>query len=286
MASKGKIGAILPWYGGKRTLAPKIIQELGKHSYYLELCAGSVAVLLSKPKSSHEMVCDLHGGLINLAQVLSVEVLAKDLWASMRNVLYCDVLYQQSQSWLATHELPKKLSLVCPEHAYHYFLVSWMGRNGEAGLRKTGKQVATRYTQSGGSGPLRFHNAVEAIPDWHERLRNVHIRQQCMFETLEKIEDSQGIAIYADPPYLPETVSVTNAYKHDFSQADHERLAELLCGFKKARIVLSYYDCPRLRALYPGWRVVDCSRHKHMAVTGARGSGKEEAKEVLLVNGQ
>lgn len=40
-----KLKSILPWFGGKRTLAPRIVDELGEHSYYFEACAGSMAVL-------------------------------------------------------------------------------------------------------------------------------------------------------------------------------------------------------------------------------------------------
>ena len=33
---KAEITAIAPWFGGKRTLAPKIVQQLGKHTQYFE----------------------------------------------------------------------------------------------------------------------------------------------------------------------------------------------------------------------------------------------------------
>jgi site-specific DNA-adenine methylase len=43
-----KIKAIAPWYGSKRTLAPRIINQLGPHTTYVEPFAGSLAVLLAK----------------------------------------------------------------------------------------------------------------------------------------------------------------------------------------------------------------------------------------------
>lgn len=68
-----KIKAIAPWFGGKRTMAPAIVTELGKHSQYFEPFCGSMAVLFAKKPSQKETVNDLHGDLINLARVLQQE---------------------------------------------------------------------------------------------------------------------------------------------------------------------------------------------------------------------
>ena len=68
-----KIKAIAPWFGGKRTMAPDIVAQLGKHTQYFEPFCGSMAVLFGKPRSMHETVNDLHGDLINLALVLQGE---------------------------------------------------------------------------------------------------------------------------------------------------------------------------------------------------------------------
>lgn len=40
------IGAVAPWFGGKRTLAPRIVEALGPHKAYVEPFCGSCAVLL------------------------------------------------------------------------------------------------------------------------------------------------------------------------------------------------------------------------------------------------
>jgi site-specific DNA-cytosine methylase len=40
-----KIKALAPWYGSKRTLADRIVKELGPHKFYVEPFCGSCAVL-------------------------------------------------------------------------------------------------------------------------------------------------------------------------------------------------------------------------------------------------
>lgn len=275
--------AIAPWFGSKRTLAPEIVRQLGQHQFYFEGCFGSLAVVMAKEPSDHEQVCDLHGAIVNLAATIRCEIAAADLYERLQRVLYCDELYAESKAWLSANEEPNPGQ--GHDWAYHYFVASWMGRNGVAGTAHVNYQIATRWTQGGGSGPLRFRNAVESIPAWHERLRNVHILRRDLFDVLPKIEDADGVAIYVDPPYLSETVASNSRYACDFAPAQHERLAEILCGFRKARVVVSYYASPQLQTLYPGWTVIDCSRHKHLHTQNKRGSKRTEAPEVILANG-
>lgn len=289
--------AIAPWFGSKRTLAPLIVDELGEHKYYFEPMAGSMSVILAKEPAHHETVCDLHGALTNLAWVVQDAVLAPQLYDELQRVLYNDELYGISKSWLANFEGTEldsnefKKPLV--SWAYHYFIASWMGRNGTAGTQRINYQIATRWTAGGGSGPLRFRNAVASIPGWCERLRNVHIMRRNCFDVLPKVEDAEGVAIYADPPYLLSTRSNKDKdraggvgrYLHEFGPEDHKRLAVELQRFEKARVVVSYYDSPELEKLYPGWTKLGCARQKNLHVQNKRGMGVKEAPEVLLING-
>ena len=82
MSDTPAITALAPWFGGKRTLAPVIVEELGGHRAYFEPFCGGCSVLWGKPVSSHETINDLHGDLINLAMVL-----ASDRWADLYNRL-------------------------------------------------------------------------------------------------------------------------------------------------------------------------------------------------------
>jgi DNA adenine methylase len=281
---KVKLTCIAPWFGSKRTMAPVIVRQLGPHQYYFGGCCGSLAVEFAKELSEHECVCDMHGALTNLAWVVQDAESAAELFNQLQRVWYSDELYQASKDWLTKFERTESKT---PEFswAYHYFIASWMGRNGVAGTARVNYQIATRWTKGGGSGPLRFKNAVDSIPAWCERLRNIQILRRSVFDVLPKIEDGPGVAIYCDPPYLPETVSGNSRYLHDFTEADHKRLADILRTFKRARVVVSYYAAPQLQKLYPGWTVLDCSRRKHLHCQNKRGSTRTEAPEVLLVNG-
>ncbi len=279
-----KIKSLLPWFGGKRTMSPEIVRQLGPHSYYFEGCFGGLSVLFAKQPSEHECLCDLHGGATNLAWVVQNPEWSIDLFNLLQRVLYSDETYAQSKMWLdGVKESVDEVGQL--DYAYHYFIASWMGRNGVAGTERVKYQIATRWTKGGGSGPLRFKNAVDCIPEWCQRLRNVQILRRDLFELLPKIEDDRGVAIYVDPPYFPGTLSGNSRYVHDFANGDHQRLADQLRRFKKARVVLSYYAAPQLATLYPGWTMLDCARQKHLHCQNGRGVKKTAAPEVLLLNG-
>lgn len=297
-----KIGALAPWFGSKRTMAPLIVRELGEHSSYFEPFCGSMAVLLAKPKSRQETVNDLHGDLTNLARVVSREALAIDLYSQLSRAIVSDGLLSDAAAILREPHDDDEPDVT---RAFWYFVQSWMMRNGVAGTnigqpRGIGTQLAVRYTANGGSPTIRFRNAVESIPDWHERLRNVVILRRSAFSVIPKIEDAAATAIYIDSPYVAESRSgfdgagAQSRYLHEFNHApggalfagdDHQKLHDQLADFKRARIVVSYYDCQRVRELYAGWTFIDCGRQKNLARQNAGEFKPGEAPEVLLING-
>lgn len=168
------------------------------------------------------------------------------------------------------------------DRAYWYFVVSWLGMNGAAGTASCNWGFCKRYTNNGGHAAKRFASAVSSIPAWRRRMRKLTVLRDDAFGLLERIEDAKGTAIYVDSPYWSKGAS----YLHDFEREDHQRLADAVGRFKKARVVVSYYDCEEVRALYDGWTWVDCSRTKAMVSAGKRDKGNDtRAPEVLIVNG-
>lgn len=275
-----KIRAISPWFGGKRNLASKIIVLLGKHRVYWELFCGSMAVLLAKEPCVMETAIDLHGDLINLAKVLQTEKTAVDLYGKLSRTLMCEALHRAAAERYKARGYYANCDGPDVDRAYDYFLCSWLGRNGVAGTLSYNQGFCVRYTATGGHAAKRWKSAIESIPAWHQRLMNVTILRRDVFEILGKIDDIEGTAIYADPPYLVKG----SKYIHDFKEGDHKRLADALQRFKRARVVLSYYDDPRLDELYPDWLKTKIEVPRAMSNAGSRGSKNVRAVEVLLSN--
>lgn len=284
--AEAKIKAIAPWFGGKRTMAPAIVRELGKHTQYFEPFCGSMAVLFAKDRSRQETVNDLHGDLINLAWVIQDQVAGPGLYRRLRRTPLADEILTEARERIVHTEVGQRPDA---DRAYWYFVFFWMGRNGESGLdsvERSGK-LCVRWTANGGDPSTRFRNTVDSIPAFRQRLRGVAILRRNAFEFLPKVADVASCAIYADPPYIDKS----DRYLHDFSDGfmggtgDHERLRDILAEFKQARIVLSYYDHPQVRELYSGWTFVEHTRQKHLHAQNGRGARPKEAPEVLIING-
>jgi len=100
MMNEPKIKALAPWFGGKRTLAPTIVEELGKHASFWDVTGGGFSILFAKDRSSHKTVNDLHGDLINMARVVASDD-APALYERLQRTLHCDALVEEGRKQIA-----------------------------------------------------------------------------------------------------------------------------------------------------------------------------------------
>lgn len=275
------ITALAPWFGGKRTLAADIVAELGPHRAYWEPFCGSMAVLFAKEPAAMETVNDLHGDLVNLARVVQDDDLSVALFGRLYRTACSESLHRAAAERFRDRGNSPAGDMDL-DRAADYFLASWLGRNGVAGTSSYNQGFCRRFTQNGGHAAKRFASAVESIPAWWERLRHLSILNDDAFGLIERIDDAAGTVIYLDPPYIVKGAK----YVHDFAAGQHDELADLLHRFRRTRVVVSYYDHPRLDELYPGWTKRRLKATKAMVNQGMRDkSGATDAPEVLLING-
>lgn len=276
-----KITALAPWFGAKRNMAEAIVGEIGPHRVYWEPFCGSMSVLLAKPPCVMETVNDLHGDLINLARVIQDGRLGSELYRRLRRTFMSDVLHREAADRYRTAGYGNDC-VPNVDRAYDYFLCAWLGRNGVAGTGSYNQGFCVRYTANGGHAATRWTSVVESIPAWRRRLRNVTILCRDAFELLARLDDEPGAVVYLDPPYLVKGAK----YVHDFADRQHEDLAVAVRRFRSARVVVSYYDHPRLKDLYPGWTKRTIEVTKSLVNQGMRDKGGAvKATEVLLING-
>lgn len=284
------ITALAPWFGSKRKLAKEIIGELGDHRVYWEPFCGSLAILMNKEPCVMETVNDLHRDLINLARVVQHDDEGPRLFQRLSRTAMHEGLLADAWAAIADSEAPE----FDPQRAYQYCLVAWLGRNGVAGTASYNGHFCVRYTANGGHAAKRWLSVIESVPSWWQRLQNVTILCRDAFELLERIEDKERTAIYVDPPYITKGTT----YLHDFGMRskrgqdphaaadDHRRLAELLGRFRRARVVVSYYEHELLDELYPSWTRRHLDATKALVSQGRRDkNGAVKAPEVLLING-
>ncbi len=281
MENEMKIGALAPWFGAKRALASRIIEEFGPHSAYWEPMCGSCAVLLAKPTAGAETVNDLHGGITCLARTLACFRSAAEVYRRLHGVIVCEQYWRECRDHVV--ETPPDPDYPDPIWAADYLVASWMARNGYGGTNSWANSFAARFSANGGTSAVRWRAVVDSIPAWHERLRAVTILNRPWQDIIPRIDDAAGTVIYVDPPYVIEGYR----YDHTMSWTDHLELHWVLSGRSPARVVMSYYDDPRVRDLYAGWTVVPMSAPKFLAKAGQRVADGTvpSAPEILLING-
>lgn len=280
--SEMRIKAILPYFGGKRSLAKKVVGLIGKHRVYWEPFCGSLAIAFAKPKCEMETVNDMYGDVINLARVLQQKPLAIRLYDKLYRSVYCEQLFNDAKKRCFSNLNPYT-DQPDVERACDLMLASWMGINGFAGTKRYNYTFAMRWCVGGGQGSTRWANVVSSIPHWHKRLRQIVITNRNGFEMLDKIKDDNDVVIYCDPPYFQKS----SKYIHDFKPEQHEQLAGALQRFKKARVIVSYFYHPKLTELYAKWKLVVVKKSKanlSNACNGGKKVNKRINQEVLLLN--
>lgn len=123
--------------------------------------------------------------------------------------------------------------------------------------------------------PYNIQKIFRLIQEAGVRLQDVVIENQD-FETLIRHYDRPDALFYCDPPYY----STEDMYEANFGWSDHVRLRDTLESIQ-GKFLLSYNDCPEIRALYAGFSMFDFSRTHSMA---QRYDPGKEFQELLIGN--
>lgn len=189
--------------GNKYRLAEKIIDILPPRERYIEPCGGTFCVGLNRPPSKLEVFNDIHPGITHfyrvlrnhsdkLANWLELTVHSREEW------VHC------KESWDQCDDPVEKAG------RWYYALEYSFGALGRNYGRPTG------VTGGPFSGKLRERAAL--LPYVHERLKNVNIECQDVFQVIDDYDHPDAV-FYIDPPYL-------NADTGIYGNIDHKRLIE------------------------------------------------------------
>jgi DNA adenine methylase len=237
------------YYGGKTKLADQIAALLPSHSHYVEPFAGSLAVLLAKPRSEMETVNDLDQDLMTFWRVLRDR--PADLERAMLLTPHARAEHQAAYDLACDDDL---------ERARRVWVLLSQGRGST--LRRTGWRFYRDPAGSTYSMPDYLAAYADRVPAAARRLHGVSLEARPALEVIADYGTHPNVLLYCDPPYLASTRSSTN-YRHEMaSEAEHRALAEALneCA---AAVVLSGYDSPLYGDLYADWH-----RHDMAAWTG------------------
>ncbi|PXY27416.1 DNA adenine methylase [Prauserella muralis] len=254
------------YFGGKTRLAEQIVATFPPHEHYVEPYAGSLAVLLAKPRSRMETVNDLDGDLMTFWRVLREQ---PDELARV-----CALTPHARAEFLEAYAL----GLEVPddvERARRVWVRLSQSRSGT--LRRTGWRHYIDPAGSNTSMPGYLEAYVGRMFPAAERLAGVSLECQPALDIIERYGRSPDVLLYVDPPYLGST-RVSGGYRHEMKGRDeHRELAAALADCR-ASVVLSGYDSPLYAELYDGWYST------RIDTTTGQGGTRQERTEVLWRN--
>lgn len=257
------------YYGGKTNLADRIVSLLPEHTHYVEPFAGSLAVLLAKPRSKMETVNDLDQDLVNFWRVLRDQ---PDELARLMALTPHSRVEQIAAYDLDAPDL---------ERARRVWVSLSQGRGST--LRKTGWRLYRDPAGSSCSMPDYLTAYVERVPPAAARIHGVSLECRDALEVIRDYGKHPNVLLYCDPPYLAASRNSTN-YRHEMATTkEHEVLAAALRDCRAA-VVLSGYHSALYDDLYDGWHRVEFSAWTGNGIRGAATKTDGDRVEVLWSN--
>lgn len=256
----------ITYFGGKSSLADRIVSLLPEHQHYVEPFCGSLAVLLAKPRVPMETVNDLDGDLMLFWRVL------RDRPEDLARV--CALTPHSRGEHELSFDRPPELDEL--ERARRVWVRLTQGRSGL--LRRTGwRHYADPH---GGAGmPAYLAGYVGRLLPAASRLAGVSLECRPALDLIAKYGRYPNVLLYVDPPYLGSTRIWGNQYIHELrSDDEHCELGRALLDCS-ASVVLSGYASPLYDDLFGGWHRLDLS-----SFTGNGRTGEQARTEVLWSN--
>lgn len=227
------------YYGGKSRHVSRILAALPPHRVYVEPFAGSAAVLFAKPPAKQEVLNDVDGQVINFYRVLRDRL--DELERAVLLTPYARADFDAADFDAA--------DIDDVERARRWYCRSTQGFGQSAG-DGTGWSISTKQNTPRTRQIARRVGRFDACA---ERLSNVFIENRDALGLIARFGTDPGACLYLDPPYLIDTRSAPNCYRHEFQAEDqHRRLAAAVSSCA-ASVVLSGYRSALYDDLYRGW---------------------------------
>ena len=253
------INSFMAWVGGKKALRDKILARFPRnYKRYIEVFGGAGWVLFHKPPGNDfEVFNDFNGNLVNLYRCVREQPEA--LRDELRYMLNSRLDFEYMKGMLHSQAVLPDVRRA----AYYYALIRYS---------------YAAVTSTFGSQPHAMWNNFPLIESAAGRLQKVVIENKDCVKLIRQYDRPESF-FYCDPPYYNADQYYEAVSTDGF---DHAGLADALLGIK-GKFLLSYNDCPEIRALYdrPGVVVEGISRLSNIAQRYENG---KQYPELLISN--
>nr|WP_206422333.1 DNA adenine methylase [Mycobacteroides abscessus] len=255
----------MPYFGGKAWLSPRLAAVLPAHKHYVEVCGGSLAVLLAKKPSKQETVNDLDQVLMTFWRVL------RDRPGDLERV--CSLTPHSRAERALAQEISSDLDEL--EVARRVFVALTQGRSGS--LTRTGWRHDLRPVST--PMPVTLQRYAGRIGQAAKRIQKVSLECRPAVELVEAYGGDRGNLLYVDPPYIVDKgIRRGGEYRVEMrSNAVHRELLES-CLSCDAAVVVSGYGSELYDGMLGDWY------RWEIPMTTSQGSGDGRRTEVVWSN--
>ena len=250
---------IIPWIGGKRRLADKLLPLFPPHDCYVEVFCGGAALYFLRPVPAPcEVINDINGELVNLYRVVQhhlEEFVRQFKWALSSRQIF---------RWL--QDAPTE-PLTDIQRAARFFYLQHHAFGG----RVEGQSFGTATT-----GPIvNLCRIEENLSTAHLRLAGTTVENLPWLECVRRY-DRPHTFFYLDPPYWQ-----TEGYGVPFGFEQYEAMAETM-RIMKGKAMVSINDHPDIRRAFDGLEFLDLAIS--YSVGNARTVARDESRELVICN--
>lgn len=250
---------IIPWMGGKRRLADRLIPLFPPHECYVEVFAGGAALYFLRPQGAPvEVLNDINGDLVTLYRVVQnhlEEFVRQFKWALSSRQIF---------EW---QKMTRTETLTDIQRAARFFYLQHHAFAGKV----TGQSFGTATTAPA-INLLRIEENLSAA--W-QRLSGTYVENLPWLECAERYDRAHTFH-YMDPPYWE-----TAGYGVDFPFENYERMAEFMRRCK-GKVMVSINDHPDIREVFKGFHFEEVNIR--YSVGNPRGAGAEASGELVITS--
>ena len=230
------------YLGSKFTIVNQLISLFPEHYHFVDLFCGSLVVTLNKPQSKIETANDINGNIINFFKVLRDQ--PDELIRQLELTPYSREEFNKSWHMEGCDDLEK---------ARRYYVRLRQSFNGYGAQKQNkGWSLSVKISRCNtGEGVSKFNRGINKLNAIISRLKNIQFDNRDFRNIIPTIDYEQAF-FYCDPPYPRESRGSYFDYMFEFTDQDHEDLAELLNNIK-GKAMISGYECPIMNKLYKGW---------------------------------
>lgn len=226
------ISSPLKYHGAKSYLAKQFVELMPPHTRYCEAFFGGGSVLFEKPyEGISEYANDVYHDLWNFWQVLQTPKTFAQFYMRMANTPL------SQHEWLVACMDDSPWVDKCVASACSFFIKY---RQSRQGLGRSFCTPTSRTRRGMNENVSAWLSAVDGLPEIHERLRRVEVRNQDAIDFIGEL-DSPNTLHYCDPPYLSGTRTATKCYEHEMTNEKHSELLDTLSQVK-GKFMLSGYQ--------------------------------------------